>query len=79
MSITWHDPEESLPHIGQHIILEVEGRAGRTNAVGHGVYQGGGDWYFNGDDRVGAWEGLFATDRIVRWAHYPEPSWKEPL
>lgn len=76
--LEWREPPDK-PDVDTDIILEVWGRAGRTNGVGHGWYVGDDVWQFDGDDRVGLAEREYPTDRVCRWAYYPEPSWTEPL
>ena len=56
------------------MIVEVWGRAGRTNLVGPGFYAGDEVWDFE----AGPYEESVSTDRVCRWAFYPKPSWVEP-
>ena len=73
-TIEWHRLPDK-PNEGEMVILEILGDYGRGHHVrGVGLYRDGA-WDFRGS--------LFSTaildDRVVRWARFPEPSWKEEL
>lgn len=73
--IEWHRLPDK-PEGGEEVILEIEGKRGRSNRVVSAVYwDDSGHWSFDDatlDDSV-------TDDRVVRWARFPEPSWKEVI
>lgn len=79
--LQWHEPTEH-PGAGEVVIIEVWGRNGRTNLVGYGQYNLYSDdvdaWHFTEGGHGGMLDGEYPTDRICRWARFPEPSWVEP-
>lgn len=72
--IDWHRLPDK-PGGGEEVILEIEGKRGRSNRVVSAVYwDDSGHWAFD-DGFDGACS--VEDDRVVRWARFPEPSWKE--
>ena len=71
--IQWHELPDR-PAAGEQVILEIEGIRGRSNHVGHGLCAGK-SWSITCRE---FYESVIPDDRVVRWAHYPDPSWREP-